>query len=183
MASQGIEKTGREIEGKWLDPVGWHDRAIRLQRIQQGYLALDPNGNSTRLRYISGVGASLATKGKPTSPGNKPEADDPVSDQLYLAHWPFTEGRRIKKTRYIVPMIGCLLLGEVIDLIAEVDVFESLPEGGASLEGLVMVEVEVPSPEHLADLRANKPDWFGDDVTEDPRYSNVSLAVNGMPTR
>lgn len=67
------------------------------------------------------------------------------------------DGSVIKKTRYVIPY------GE---LNIELDIFD-YPAG------LVMAEVEFPS---LVDADAFvKPDWFGEEVTQDPKYHNVNM--------
>jgi CYTH domain-containing protein len=59
------------------------------------------------------------------------------------------------------------------DHVAELDLFD----GG--LAGFRLVEVEFPSVE--ASRVFTPPDWFGAEVTEDKRYKNKWLAVNGIP--
>lgn len=169
-----MAKTKDEIEGKWLNPEGYVERIVRSYTIRQGYIAQDANGTVVRLRqrddeYFQTV------KGRPLSPGSKPERERQVDQDFFEEFWDFTEGRRVEKVRHIVPILGQKLLGETMDLTAEIDVF------GGRHEGLVMVEVEVPTAEHLTDLRANKPDWFGLDVTDDMRYGNNWIASNGIP--
>lgn len=75
----------------------------------------------------------------------------------------------IMKTRYIIPLDeeACGLKKGTALLKAELDVFHGL------LEGLVFVEVEFPDLEAAAAFRA--PDWFGCDVSGDPRYHNGRL--------
>jgi adenylate cyclase len=65
----------------------------------------------------------------------------------------------IVKTRYRVPHGG---------RISEVDVF------AGRAEGLVMAEVELPSPDEPLDL----PTWVGREVTDDPRFRNSALAFS-----
>ena len=48
------------------------------------------------------------------------------------------------------------------------------------LDGLVTGEIEFPDAESALAFEA--PDWLGRDVTEDPRYANRTLAVDGIPT-
>ena len=64
----------------------------------------------------------------------------------------------VLKTRYEVPADD--------GLVWEIDFFE------ADNHGLVMAELEVPS----ADYEFVRPDWLGQDVTEDGRFGNGSLA-------
>ncbi len=56
---------------------------------------------------------------------------------------------------------------------AELDVF------AGTLTGLVLVEVEFDADDAMAAFEP--PAWFGAEVTDDDRYSNASLAVDGMP--
>ena len=48
------------------------------------------------------------------------------------------------------------------------------------LDGLVTGEVEFPDADTALAFEA--PEWLGRDVTEDPRYANQKLAVEGIPT-
>jgi len=73
--------------------------------------------------------------------------------------WPATEGRRLVKTRYEIPF-G--------DRVVEIDFYHDRHEG------LVVAEVEFD--EEKAAQNFQPPDWLGDDVTGDPRYSNQLLA-------
>ena len=79
--------------------------------------------------------------------------------------WPATETRRIEKTR--------LRVESTDGLVIEIDIYEG------RLTGLIVAEVEFPS---LAAAAAfDPPEWFGHDVTEDPRYKNAALATSGIP--
>ena len=77
-----------------------------------------------------------------------------------------TEGRQVVKTRYFVPL-------------------ERRPDRRgrrvrrASSTGSSTGEVEFPDAETA--LAFDAPDWLGRDVTEDPRYANRTLAVEGIP--
>ncbi|MET8354792.1 hypothetical protein [Micromonospora sp. NPDC005206] len=78
--------------------------------------------------------------------------------------WPATEGARLLKTRYSVPLSG---------VTAKVDVHRG------ALAGLRTVEVEFDT-ETLAQT-FTVPDWFGDEITGSPSYKNQNLAVRGLP--
>lgn len=79
--------------------------------------------------------------------------------------WALAPDRRIVKTRHRVP---------VGDHVAEVDVY------AGPLEGLVVVEVEFATPEEAASF--TPPPWFAEELTNDPRYSNATLATSGLPS-
>jgi CYTH domain-containing protein len=65
----------------------------------------------------------------------------------------------IEKTRDIVEVDGTTW---------EIDEF-----GGVN-EGLIVAEVELDSP----DEEFTRPDWLGDEVTDDPRYFNANLVAH-----
>jgi len=87
-----------------------------------------------------------------------------VAPEAFARLWPLTEGRRLEKGRHTVRLGG---------LVLEVDVY------AGALAGLVVAEVEFPSPEAAA--RFEPPPWFGEDVSADHRYKNQSLALLGAP--
>ena len=64
----------------------------------------------------------------------------------------------VLKTRYEIPAQD--------DLCWEVDVFEG------DNAGLVLAELEVPT----SDFSFSRPEWVGEDVTNDDRFGNGSLA-------
>lgn len=156
-----------EIERKWVaserpDVVTSGSRGARLR---QGYLAED--GVITVRIRISDDWAKLTVKAGAATSRTEVEVDVDPAEAEEL--WPFTEGRRVLKTRYRVPLDPSL----GIDLVAEVDLFED------ELAGLCLVEVEFASEEAAAAFRA--PDWFGRDVTATEGWSNAELARNGRP--
>ena len=71
-------------------------------------------------------------------------------------------GNVIEKTRHIVPLGPRKV---------EVDIFE----GG--LAGLAVAEIELESADEAIDL----PPFLSREITGDPRYSNMRLALDGRP--
>ena len=135
-----------------------HERA----RIEQGYVALDDNGTEVRIRRR---GEQRVMTIKSGSGLVRAEEEWPLEPERFDALWPLTEGRRVVKTRYLVPLDD--------GLTAEVDVYEG------ALDGLMTAEVEFGSE---ADSKAfASPDWLGREVTGDARYANRTLAVSGPP--
>ncbi|TCO75856.1 CYTH domain-containing protein [Chromatocurvus halotolerans] len=130
--------------------------------IEQGYLAVSKvDDREVRLRKRNGE-FSLAVK---TGQGRmRGEGEVPLSAEQFQTLWPFTDGQRIKKTRYAIP------LGE---LSAELDVYLGRHSG------LAVVEVEFPG-EAAAD-NFKPPHWFGDEVTQNATYKNQQLALHGLP--
>lgn len=151
------ENTGREIERKFLVREMPADlTSFPSNEISQGYLVSLDNGLQVRLRK-SGERYSLTFK---RGTGNvREEREVELTARQFDALWPATEGKRLVKTRYEIPF------GERV---VEVDVYHGRHEG------LVVAEVEFD--EEAASKNFEPPDWLGDDVTGDPRYSNQLLA-------
>jgi CYTH domain-containing protein len=152
---------GVEIERKFVleqppDDLGDGDS------IEQGYLAIAPDGVEVRIRRRAGR-ASLTVKSGPGRVRTEEELE--IDPRRFEALWPLTERRRLMKTRHLVPVAP--------GLTAEVDVY-----GGAH-EGLVTAEVEFASEQ--ASAQFTPPDWLGREVTGDPRFANQTLAVEGRP--
>jgi CYTH domain-containing protein len=133
------------------------------ERIEQGYLAIAPDGVEVRVRRRAGR-ASLTVKSGPAHV--RVEEEMALDERRFEVLWALTEGRRVAKTRHLVP------LGD--GLAAELDVFEG-PH-----EGLLVAEVEFPSTG--ASARFAPPAWLGREVTGDPRYANQGLALRGIPS-
>ena len=153
-----------EVERKYLlsarpDGLDAHESG----RLEQGYLALDPAGAEVRVRR-KGAKHTLTVK---TGAGLARGEEEVTLDAADFARlWPLTEGRRVLKTRYLVPLDG--------GLTAEVDVYEG------EHAGLLTAEVEFPS--EAASDGFTPPDWLGREVTGDKRYANQTLALRGAPT-
>jgi adenylate cyclase len=152
-----------EIERKFLVcvlPDGLRDAA--RTDIEQGYLVAGEDGAEARLRRRSGRPLTLTVKRRHGLV--RGEAEVALSDEQFEALWALTEGWRLRKTRYELPLPGGLL--------AEVDVYA----GG--LEGLVVCEVEFADEEQARAFAP--PPWLGAEVTGEERYSNRSLAMHGL---
>jgi len=154
---------GVEIERKFLVAELPADLAAHPgDRIEQGYLAIAPDGVEVRVRRRAGA-ATLTVK---SGPGQvRTEEELALDARRFESLWRLTEGRRVSKTRHEFP------LGD--GLTAELDVYD-----GAH-DGLVVVEIEFGSPE--ASERFAPPGWMGRELTGDPRYANQSLALAGRP--
>jgi CYTH domain-containing protein/8-oxo-dGTP pyrophosphatase MutT (NUDIX family) len=129
-------------------------------RILQGYLAHDEH-MEVRIRQFGNnhfltikVGSGLTRQ----------ETEIDISPQQFLALWPSTEGRRLEKVRSLVNH-GAFQV--------EVDRYVG------DLEPLLVAEVEFSSIEESE--RFEKPDYLGQEVTEEEAYKNSSLAIHGIP--
>jgi adenylate cyclase len=151
-----------EIERKFLTPrVPGKLERCRSCEIEQGYLATGEE-SEVRLRKIGELMLLTVKRG---SGRERMEEEIEITRSQYRALWPLSEGRRIAKRRFYMS------IGEHV---AEVDVY------AGELAGLVTAEVEFPSHGDSADFAP--PEWFGIEVTEDPRFANQALAgTKGLP--
>ena len=126
--------------------------------IDQGYLAIAPDGVETRIRRRDGD-ATLTVKSGPAM--IRVEEEIPLEPARFEALWPLTEGRRLEKVRHLIP------LGD--GLTPELDVY------GGALAGLVSDEIEFPTEDAARDF--SPPPWLGEEVTGDKTYANQNLAT------
>lgn len=171
----------KEIEGKWLqnspEVVFKYGKILDIDDIEQGYVAVDPNGTSVRVRKSTSVrwprkrpDFTETVKGKRNDDGEADEVNIILNEGNFAGLWSLTVGRRLIKRRYVIDL-GSTSLPSIV----EVDVF------GGVHEGLVVVEAEMDTAEELRVLRANPPAWFGPDVSDDVSYKNVWLSQHGLP--
>lgn len=147
-----------EIERKFLvQNDGWRDLARPGQRMRQGYIG-GMEKASVRVRqtadraWLNIKGATLGVQRR------EYEYPIPLDDAAEILD-ELCSGALIEKTRFDVPFAGHLW---------EVDVFE-----GANA-GLVVAEIELGA----ADEAFERPDWLGEEVSDDPRYYNVCLVTH-----
>jgi adenylate cyclase len=128
--------------------------------IEQGYLAAGAEGE-VRLRRKGERTLLTVKRGAGLSRG---EVEIEVTPEQFEALWPLTEGRRLRKRRYVLPHD---------ELQVEVDVYEG------ELAGLTVAEIEFDSEEQARAFEP--PAWLGDEVTGDERFLNENLAAHGAP--
>lgn len=127
--------------------------------IKQGYISTNP---TIRIRqwdneYILTVKSAGLMK--------KQEYELCLTKEQFNNLWQKVEGNTIEKTRYIIPIHN--------NLKAELDIYKGF------LSGFINVEVEFSSTPEA--IMFDSPDWFGQEVTQNPRYSNSSLSKYGRP--
>ena len=147
-----------EIERKFLvaDPSIVERTALPASEMRQAYLST--GAVSIRVR-IANERARLTVKGPARGIRRAEfEYEIPLGDAEEMMET-LRQGEIIEKTRYEVAETG---------LVWEVDVFR-----GANAP-LVLAEVELDRE----DVAVTKPAWVGEEVSEDPRFSNASLALN-----
>lgn len=146
-----------EIERKFLvRSDAWRAHVHHQQRLQQGYLASSARG-SVRVR-VGGDAAYLNVKGATVGASRLEfEYAVPLEDAQQMLR-ELCRRPIIEKTRYLV---------QHRDQRWEIDVFEG------DNAGLVVAEIELETEDQTVAL----PDWAGEEVTDDVRYYNSSLAI------
>ena len=151
-----------EIERKFLlDGLPSLPPEAAAYRMEQGYFedggrirrTVDPDGTVTFTHTVK--------KGK----GLVREEDErTIPEDEFLALWPQTTARRLRKTRYCV---------EVGEFVWEIDDYGDLQ--------LYLAEVELPS----SDTEAALPPWLAPhvvrDVTDEAQYQNYEIALRKPP--
>ena len=156
-----------EIERKFMvAELPTPDRLGPGVQIRQGYIAEDDPVN-VRVRITDAKSTLTVKAGSGLA---RTEVDVEISVEQAEALWPHTVGRRLDKRRHRVRVDG-----GAMQHVAEVDVY------AGSLEGLYVVEVEFGSEPEAAAF--DPPDWFGDELTDTPGWSNAALARHGRPDR
>lgn len=169
-----------EVERKFLinpeslpfDPEDFEHTAIR-----QGYLAIGDDGSETRIRdFGNDQRFELTVKSNGTVA--REEKNIEISSEVFESLWLLTSGRRIEKTRYYIPYIDPDGHKHTIEL--------DLYHGPSHLNGLCTAEVEFEGRETEATLRADTfqpPEWFGEDISSNPKEQITSFPVASQPYR
>lgn len=148
-----------EIERKFLvKSDDFKEQAFAKNKIAQGYLSSVPE-RTVRVR-IKGEKAYLTIKGIGQQGGMSRfewENQIPIDEAVELLK--LCEKGKIEKTRYEI---------KSGNHVYEVDEFYG------ENEGLIMAEIELKSENESFE----KPDWLGNEVTNDERYYNAYLSKN-----
>ncbi|MGJ5135461.1 CYTH domain-containing protein [Bradyrhizobium oligotrophicum] len=143
-----------EIERKFLvKSDAWRDQATHSERLRDGLVARQ-DGLKVRVRCYGNRTTLCVKSGRRGLTRDEFEYDIPADHAAMLfAH---CNGRILEKTRHYVPAESGVW---------EVDVYHD------ALEGVVIAEIELPTETTIVTL----PDWVGDEVTGDPRYSKANM--------
>jgi CYTH domain-containing protein len=149
-----------EIERKYLlSALPKLPRATAILEIDQGYLPGEKLVERLRRQEDKEGGARYYRTVKLGSGVERMELEDETDERTFRHLWELTEGRRLKKRRYLVPD-G--------DDVWEIDEFTDRP--------LWLAELEL----HRADANVKIPEWLAPvlvrEVTDEPAYTNHSLA-------
>jgi adenylate cyclase len=152
---------GVEIERKFLvKGDAWKKLGV-AKSYKQGYLSAVKE-RTVRVRMIEDDGY-VTIKG-PRTGAARAEYEYPIpgADAREIIET-LCEKPIVEKIRRKIPFAG---------FVWEVDEFLGVNAG------LVVAEIELPSESQAFE----KPDWIGDEVTEDPRYSNSNLVKKPFST-
>lgn len=151
---------GYEIERKFL-VKGDLPRLDKLKRshLRQGYVAT----GTTEVRVRQKDNRRFLTC-KQGAGLQRREVEFEIGQNEFEQLWTLTEGKRIEKVRYDINLDGVLLT---------LDVFEG------EHQPLMLAEVEFDSVQ--ASEAFVPPQYCYLDVTQDARYKNQALAMNGIP--
>ncbi len=143
-----------EIERKFLvSGEGWQE--AEAKSYSQGYLNRDPH-RTVRVR-IGGDSAFITVKGI-SEGASRAEFEYPVPIEDAKEILGLCEQPLIEKTRRIIEHAG---------MTWEIDEFHGVNEG------LVVAEIELESE----DQTFEKPDWVGEEVTDQRKYYNSQLSL------
>lgn len=126
-----------------------------VNTVEQGYISGYPV--TVRLRRSSTDGCTLTVKRGASR--DREEREVALTDDQFAILWPVTDGWRIEKSRYRIPLPPRVI---------ELDIFSGRHAG------LIIAEVEFPSSAE-ADAFV-PPAWLGQEITGNPDYSNARLA-------
>ena len=148
-----------EIERRFLVDV-LPEPLPRPCRIVQGYLMTSPA--AVRVRSADGTFTLTIKSGTGL---RRTEIERSLSAAEFDALWEVATDLRIEKRRHRIDLDH--------GAVAELDLFDG------DLAGKRLVEVEFDQVARAEQFVP--PAWFGDEVTQDGRYTNASLATNGWP--
>ncbi len=131
--------------------------------IEQAYLCQDP---TLRIRR-KGTKYIFTYKKRVPNTDEKINVAEEIESELdfdsYMHLFKKADGIPIHKTRYVIPYDGYNI---------ELDVFHG------AREGFCLAEVEFMSVEDSLDF--SPPEWFGEDVSGDIRYTNSYMAMHDL---
>lgn len=161
------EMKPQEIERKFLidfDSLPRNLEQYPRKEIMQDYLVIATSGTEVRLRREDEEYFLQIKSGGGKIRFESPRVEIPETE--FNSLWQEKIGEGIEKTRYEISHGNGTI---------ELDIYHG------DLEGLVTAEMEFDSEEDSDKFKP--PEWFGKEVTEDARYKNQSLTIDGNPLK
>ena len=153
-----------EIERKFLVKGDFRAQAVGSHRMAQAYISVTPR-HTVRVRR-SDDRSFLTIKGKGVNGGMvRPEFEWEITSEEADGLFQLAESGTVHKIRHLVPNTDGKHTWEVDEFLVE-------------NQGLVVAEIELSAPDETFD----RPDWLGEEVTGDHRYSNSWLSVHPFTT-
>lgn len=151
----------REIERKFLiKKLPENLENFKFEKIHQGYLNIENRDFEVRFRKKGTQYFQAIKKGTGL---NREEVEISISKEQFVHLWPLTENYRIIKRRYQIPYRNYTI---------ELDLYED------RFNGLIACEVEFSSEKEA--LNFDKPQWFGEEITDEISLQNNHLALHGI---
>ena len=165
----------KEIERKFLvneSEIPFDLNNMSYQDIVQGYVTSNENDLVFRVRNVlyrnkngEPIGEEFFKTIKSLGTKVRDEYEIRLLREQFSVLWKLYDKLSLHKLRYDPPCEGAKKM--------DLDCFKS------ELRGLWIVEIEFDSIEECDNYVPLK--WFGKEVTEDVRYSNLQLVLNGIP--
>lgn len=152
-----------EIEKKFrVRKLPEHLEQYSKKEIEQGYLCTCPvvRIRKSNDRYILTYKSGLVSEEADTDVRVCQEVEVPLTEMAYQHLRQKVDNYLISKTRYVIPLSS----GHT----GELDVFHD------RLDGLYFIEVEFSDEEDARNFVP--PEWFGENVSQDERYTNSFLS-------
>lgn len=160
-SGQGEKETNKEIERKFLVKELPPDLySFEHTEIKQGYLEIGEN-REVRVRQ---AGEMFFRTEKIGNGLERIENEEEISREDFEELWQQTEGMRVEKTRYKIPINGGAI---------ELDIYHG------DLDGHMVAEIELKTSDNEVDLVGKE--WLGQEVTGNSAFSNAELAQHGWP--
>lgn len=154
-----------EIERRFfVSRLPWNLGQYPFSHIEQGYMEVPEEYADVLETRLRKEGDTYLFTVKLKEGSKRKEENIPLTMEYFNTQWFMTEGRRLEKIRYKIPSHGNTI---------EVNIY------CGKLEQLVVAEVEFSNYEERDSFIP--PDWLGKEVTDDQRYDNFNLAVQGFP--
>lgn len=172
LADMPVEHEAKFLITKVPDTAG-----LKALDIRQSYLAIAEDGAELRIRDKAGSYTQTLKRrrnpvGRPSAETGNYEVEIKLTKEQYQALGLLPALGVIEKTRWLVPWA---------DPKGELKIMLELDEYKGRFAGLWVLEAEA-EPSAIQSFRLSRPDWVGEEVTQDERFRNRNILKNGLPS-
>lgn len=153
---------GLEIERKFLVKSDFKQFAYKKEHIAQGYLSSVPE-RTVRIR-IKGEKGYITIKG--------------IGNQSGMARYEWEKEIALNEAKELIELCESGIIGKTRYYIKNGELTFEVDEFAGLNQGLVMAEIELPNE----DTPFTRPEWLGEEVTNDKRYYNSYLSKHPFST-